>query len=81
MRSRDIMPSKRFKDTIKIALALPALQIANLAAYANTRQSLPAKIATVLVFLPIFALTTACWAAGWAVAVWLAVRLVKLVLN
>jgi len=31
------MKSKRFSDALKIALALPAYQIANLVAYANTR--------------------------------------------
>jgi hypothetical protein len=31
------MKSKRFSDALKIALALPVYQIANLVAYANTR--------------------------------------------
>ena len=71
------MPSKRIMDAIKLALALPVCQALNLAAYANTRQGRSAKIATVVVFLPIIALTTACWAAAWAIGVWLVLRLVN----
>jgi hypothetical protein len=71
------MPSKRVLDAVQIALALPIYQILNLATYANTRQGLPAKIATFIVFLPIIAITTACWATAWAIGVWLALRLFK----
>jgi hypothetical protein len=67
----------RVAEAIKIALALPAYQIANLAAYANTRKGWSAKIATFVVFLPVFVLTTTCWAAVWVIAVWLALRLVN----
>jgi hypothetical protein len=69
------MPS-RVKDALKMALALPIYQIANLVAYANTRQGWPAKVATVIVFLPIIAITITCWAAAWGAGVWLLLRLV-----
>ena len=47
------MKSKRFSDALKIALALPVYQIANLVAYANTREGWAAKIGTAVAFLPI----------------------------
>jgi hypothetical protein len=65
------------RTAAKFALALPLYQIANLVAYANTRQGWPAKIATVAAFLPILAMTTAFWAAGWTIAIWAAWRLVR----
>jgi len=65
------------KPRVFYHLALPARQIANLAAYANTREGLSAKVATFVDFLPVIALTTACWAAGWVIVVWLALRLVN----
>jgi hypothetical protein len=67
----------RIAQGLKIALALPAYQIVNLVTYANTRQGWPAKLATIAAFLPIFALTTVCWAAGWTLALWLALRLMN----
>jgi hypothetical protein len=67
----------RIAQGLKIALALPMYQIVNLVTYANTRQGWPAKLATIAAFLPIFALTTVCWAAGWTVALWLALRLMN----
>jgi hypothetical protein len=70
------MPS-RVKDALKMALALPIYQIANLFAYANTRKGWPAKIATITAFLPIIAITTTCWAAAWVVGVWLLLRLAQ----
>jgi hypothetical protein len=42
------MAAKRIKDALKVALALPVYQAMNLAAYANTRSSRSAKIATSL---------------------------------
>jgi hypothetical protein len=69
--------SSRVRDGLKIALALPIYQIANLVAYANTRKGWPAKIATVTAFLPIIAITTTCWAAAWVVGVWLFLRLTQ----
>ena len=71
------MMSSRVKEGLKIALALPIYQIANLVAYANTRRSWPAKIATIALFLPIIAITITCWAAAWAVGVWLLLRLTQ----
>ena len=71
------MPSERVKDALKIALALPVYQIVNLATYANTRKGWLAKIATFVVFLPIFAFTTVCWAAIWVIAVRLVLYLVN----
>ena len=65
------------REAAKIAVALPVYQILNLVAYANTRQGRAAKIATFVTFLPIIAFTTVCWAAAWAVGVWLALRLVN----
>jgi hypothetical protein len=57
--------AKRITEGLKIALALPVYQIANLVAYANTHQGWFAKVATIVVFLPIIALTTAVWAMAW----------------
>jgi hypothetical protein len=62
---------------VKVALALPAYQVANLVAYANTRAARSAKIATIVTFLPIIALTTACWIALWEAGVWLVLRAVQ----
>jgi hypothetical protein len=71
------MQNKRITDSLMVALALPVFQILNLAAYANTRQGWAAKAATIAAFLPIIALTTACWAMGWATGLWLVWRLFK----
>jgi hypothetical protein len=64
-------------NAIKIALALPIYQTANLTAYAKTREGWPARIATFVVFLPIIAVTTACWGAVWIVGGWLVFRLIN----
>jgi hypothetical protein len=61
------MPFKRFGDAVRIAIALPIYQIMNLAAYAKTREGWSAKIATVVLFLPIIAFTTTRWVAAWAI--------------
>jgi hypothetical protein len=68
---------KRFGEAIRIAIGLPIYQIVNLVAYANTRKGWPAKVATVVVFLPIVALTTMCWAAAWTIVFWLTYQLMK----
>jgi hypothetical protein len=65
---------RRIIGGIKLALALPAYQVANLVAYSNTRAARSAKIATIVSFLPIIALTTACWIALWGADVWLVLR-------
>ena len=70
------MQTKRITDGLKLALALPVYQILNLVAYANTRRGWAAKAAMIATFLPIIALTTACWAMIWATGLWLAWRLV-----
>jgi hypothetical protein len=69
--------SFRVKEGLKIAVALPIYQIANLVVYANTRKGWPAKVATIAFFLPIIAITITCWAAAWAVGVWLLLRLTQ----
>jgi hypothetical protein len=71
------MNSKRLQEALKIAFALPILQITHLLAYANTREGWPAKVATAVVLLPIFVLTATCWAAIWLALLWLAYQLVK----
>jgi hypothetical protein len=75
MRRRLLNAPAKLFHACKIAVALPIYQIANLVAYANTRQSWSAKIATVTAFLPIIAITTICWGAAWTAAVWLLLRL------
>jgi hypothetical protein len=69
--------TKRIIASVMIALALPAYQAANLIAYANTRAGRLAKVATFVAFLPIIALTTACWIGLWAGTVWLLLRAVQ----
>jgi hypothetical protein len=71
------MSSKRIPEGIKVALALPVYQIANLVAYANTRPSLAAKVATFVSFLPIIVLTTTFWAGVWALVLFLLWKLVN----
>jgi hypothetical protein len=61
----------------KTAVALPLYQIANLVAYASTRQGWWAKLGTVAAFLPIFAFTTVCWVTAWTVGLWLLWKLVN----
>jgi hypothetical protein len=65
----------RARDGLKLAVALPIYQIANLVAYAKMRQGWPAKIGTITAFLPIVAITTTCWATAWGAGVWLLLRL------
>jgi hypothetical protein len=67
--------SKRIFEGLKIALALPLYQIANLLAYANTRPGWCAKVATFAVFLPILVLTTTVWVAAWTVVLSASCRL------
>jgi hypothetical protein len=61
----------RIPEGLKIAAALPVYQIANLVAYANTRQGWRAKASTIVVFLPILFLTTTLWAAAWTAVLWI----------
>jgi hypothetical protein len=57
---------KRLLEDTKLVLFFPFIQIYNLYLYAQTQESLFAKILTFIVFVPIFFLTTTIWAAGWA---------------
>lgn len=69
--------NERLAEGLKIAVALPVCQIANMVACAGAHQGWPARIGRVILFLPIFVMTTACWASVWIAAVWLAYHLVK----
>jgi hypothetical protein len=71
------MATKRVPDGFLIALALPVYQIWHIGKYANTHRGWPAKVATFVVFLPVIAFCTTIWVAFWALAVWLAMRLVN----
>jgi len=71
------MREKRIINVLKLALGLPAFQIANLIAHARQKQSTAASIATVVMFLPIVALTTAIWAFCWVTLAWLLYRAVN----
>jgi hypothetical protein len=62
---------------IASVLLLPIYQIANLVAYAKTRDGWVARVATVVAFLPIMAVTTTLWAMSRALAIWLAWRLIN----
>jgi hypothetical protein len=56
----------RILEDAKLVLFFPFIQIYNLYLYAQTQESLLAKIFTLVVFIPIFLITTTIWAAGWA---------------
>jgi hypothetical protein len=66
------MGSKRIPEWLLIVLALPAYQVWHIAKYANTHQSWPAKVATLVAFLPVLAFFTFIWASLWTAALWLA---------
>jgi hypothetical protein len=63
---------KRIVNGLKIAVALPVYQLANLLTSAD--KGWLAKTTTLVLFLPIFVFTTTCWAAIWFVVLWLAFR-------
>jgi hypothetical protein len=66
------MPSR-----IVLTLAFPFYQVRFVIKYTNTYQGWPAKVGTFLCFLPIIAMTTAIWAAVWAMGLSLALLFVK----
>ena len=58
---RDRRPGARMRalrEFLKLAFALPLIQIINIAAYAKTRHDPLDRVATFISFLPVFVITT-----------------------
>jgi hypothetical protein len=53
-----------------IGFALPAYQIWHIAKFANTRATVPAKIGTFIVFVPLIAVLSVIWGFLWFVIAW-----------
>jgi hypothetical protein len=67
---------RRIPDGLLMVLALPIYQVWNIARYANTCATLPAKIGTFAVFVPLIAVLTVIWGFFWFAIAWAVWQLV-----
>jgi hypothetical protein len=61
---------RRILDGLLMVLALPIYQVWHIARYAETRETLPAKIATFVVFMPIIVVLSVVWGFLWCAVIW-----------
>ena len=63
------MSTKRIRNGLLIALALPAYALWHVAKYASVQAGWPAKIGMFITFVPMIAIISLMWFGAWAMVI------------